>query len=133
MNQKIITVNYAQALKRNGAVEEAEKVLDEVDWSAAAAPFKLAKAVLMEDYQEASTLMKKIGPQEEFLTEDAYHTWPLFIEFRETDEFASTYLEVFGHPYALKLREKADQTSLEAADEAQKDPSDNPSADEEVG
>ncbi len=121
--RKIITVNYVQALKRDGAVEEAKKVLDAVDWSASAVPFKLARAVLMEDYQKASTLMKKIGSGNEFVSESAYHTWPLFIEFRETDEFASTYLEVFGHPYALKLREEADQASQEAAEEAQKDPS----------
>ena len=130
-HRKIITINYVQALKRDDAVEEAEKILDKVDWSAAADPFKLARAVLMEDYQEASTLMKKIGCQEEFISEDEYHMWPLFIEFRETDEFASTYLEVFGHPYALKLREEADQASQEAEEEAQRDTSD-PSGDKEV-
>ena len=132
-HRKIITINYVQALKRDDAVEEAEEILNKVDWSAAADPFKLARAVLMEDYQEASTLMKKIGRQEKFISEDDYHMWPLFIEFRETDEFASTYLEVFGHPYVSKLREKADQTSQEAAEEAQKDPSDDPSDDKEVG
>jgi hypothetical protein len=35
----------------------------------------------------------------------------------------STYLEVYGHPYALKLREEADQASERAAEEAKREPS----------
>ena len=34
-DRKIVTANYAQALKRDGAVEEAKQILDDVDWSAA--------------------------------------------------------------------------------------------------
>ena len=45
------------------------------------------------------------------------------IEFRETEQFASTYLEVFGHPYTSKLREEADQASKHAAEEAKKEAS----------
>lgn len=55
--------------------------------------------------------------------ESGYHTWPLFNEFRETEQFVSAYSEVFGHPYTSKLRETADQASKQAAEEAQKGPS----------
>lgn len=68
-------------------------------------------------------MMQTIGLQCGYLDEAGYHTWPLFIEFRETDEFVSTYLEVYGYPYALKVREEADQASRRAAEEAQREPS----------
>ncbi len=132
-NRKIVIVNYSQALKRDGAVEEAHKILGDVDWSAAANDFKLARAVLLEDYDEASKLMRKIGLKGELLDETGYHTWPVFIEFRETEQFISTYLEVFGHPYSSKLREEADQASKRAGEEAKNDPAEATSTVEERG
>lgn len=106
-----------------GGVEKAKKILGDVGWSAAANEFKFAGAVLLKDYREASEMMQTIGLQCGYLDEAGYHTWPLFIEFRETDEFVSTYLEVYGYPYALKVREEADQASRRAAEEAQREPS----------
>jgi hypothetical protein len=68
-------------------------------------------------------MMRTIGLKCGYLDEAGYHTWPLFIEFRETEEFVSTSLEVYGHPYALKLREEAGQASKRAAEEAKREPS----------
>jgi len=122
LNRKIITVNYAQALKRDGAADEAGKIMNDVDWTAAANDFKLANAVLLERYDEAAELMRKIGREGELLKEHGYHTWPLFIEFRETEQFARAYQEVFGHPYSDKLKEDASKASRDAAAEASKEP-----------
>jgi hypothetical protein len=120
-NKKIVVVNYAQALKRSGATEESRKLLEGVDWTAAANDFKLAKAVLLDDYSEATGLVRRIGTKGDLIDEASYHTWPLFIEFRETDAFALAYADVFGHPYAVKLRREADEASKRAAEEAQLD------------
>ena len=121
INKRIVTVNYAQALKRDGAPNEAKRILDQLDWTAAAGDFRLGYAVLTEDYDEAARLMTEIGEKGLLITEHAYHTWPLFIEFRETDEFARAYAGVFGHPYADRLREDADEASRAAAAEATKE------------
>lgn len=130
LDRKIITINYAQALKRDGDPDVARKLLNDVDWSAAANDFKLARAVLVEDYDEAEKLMKKIGEKGELLKETGYHTWPLFIEFRETDQFARAYQDVFGYPFGAKLKEDATEASRVAFAEAS---SEEPDADGNAG
>jgi hypothetical protein len=130
LDRKIITVNYAQALKRDGKLDQAKKILNEVDWSAVANDFKLARTVLLEEYDHAAVLMRSIGEKGQLLKEEAYHTWPLFIEFRETEQFAQAYQEVFGHPYAEKLREDANEASKVAAAQAAMELSDVPTANE---
>jgi hypothetical protein len=69
----IITVN-AQALKRDGAVEEASTILNEVDWTAAANDFNLENSVLLERYDEAADLMRRIGREGELLKEQGIPT-----------------------------------------------------------
>lgn len=119
-NRKIITINYSQALKRTGEVDQARVILGSIDWSAAANDYKLARAVLLEEYDEAYALMKKIGIKGELLDEAGYHTWPLFIEIRLTDGFSAIYQEIFGHPFAQRLRADAEEASREASEEAKK-------------
>jgi hypothetical protein len=70
--------------------------LDKHDWSATSDKFKLAISVLKEDYQKAIELMKSIGSTNKHLNKDAYREWPLFRQFRKTDEFKKAYLEIFG-------------------------------------
>lgn len=133
LDRKIITVNYAQALKRNGAPDQSRKILNEVDWTAATNDFKLAQAVLLEQYDVAAELMRKIGKEGDMLKEHGYHTWPLFIEFRETEQFAKAYEEVYGHPYSDKLKQDADKASKGAAAEAEKQAEDERQLIGEVG
>jgi len=119
-NRKTVIVNYVQALKRSGDKDMAVKVLSSVDWSAAAVEFKLADNVLREKWDDAAALMRGTGPDHEVLTEHAYHVWPLFLEFRETDQFAAAYLDLFGHTYTAKLEEAIQAASVGAAREAVK-------------
>ncbi|MEW5916608.1 MAG: hypothetical protein AB1762_09390 [Gemmatimonadota bacterium] len=118
--RRAMLVNYVQALKRSGAPEEAMRILQSVDWSAAGHEFCLADLVLRDKYDEAATLMRRVGSSDSTLTANAYHTWPLFLEFRETDFFAAAYRDVFGHAYVSKLEQDAAKAAEGAAAEAKK-------------
>lgn len=60
------------------------------DWSAASIEFRLAEAVLLDDFTSAIAIMKQIGtgicPGK-----DGYREWPLFKEFRKSSDFVSTF------------------------------------------
>jgi hypothetical protein len=110
VSQKICTINYAIGLKFAGRAQETKKVLSEVDWSGAAMDFQLAEAVLTDRYEDAAKLMKKIGKKGQFVEEPYYHQWPLFHEFRKTDQFLNTYEKIYGHPFAVELQRAATKT-----------------------
>ena len=121
--RKTIVVNYSQALKRSGKIEEANKLLKDIDWSATSNEFKLADLVLRDCWDEAAMLMREIGANDSILTEDSYHLWPLFLEFRETEQFFRAYHEIFSHSYSEKLEERIEsaEASLGLTGEADGD------------
>ena len=101
--ERIFIVNYAIALKAIDNGSAARHVLDKKDWSATSYDFKIAYAVLNDDYEEASGLMLKMGPEGELIGELAYHDWPLFNEFRSQQDFFDSYEEIYGYKYCQKL------------------------------
>ena len=107
-NERLYRVNYAIALNAIGEDKAAKNILDKKDWSASAYDFKLAYAVIIKNYEEAKNYMIKIGQQGEYIVELAYHDWPLFRDFRDSEEFISGYEKVFGYKYSSKLSEIAD-------------------------
>lgn len=111
--RKTIVVNYSQALKRSGNIEKANQLLKDIDWSATSIEFKLADLVLRERWDEAAALMREIGANDSLLSEESYHLWPLFLEFRETEQFSQAYHEIFSHSYSEKLGERIE--SVEAS------------------
>lgn len=109
LDRRIRLVNYAIALKFSGKAEESLRILDADDWSAAALDFKLAVAVLHDQYGEAAQYMRQIGEEGELVNKSGYHTWPLFREFRRSTEFAEAYAEVFGQSFEIGAAEAASQ------------------------
>ncbi|MBT9236834.1 hypothetical protein KKQ11_13410 [Pseudomonas sp. MG-2] len=102
---RMFTLNHAIAAKEIGGLNAAKKILEKKDWSAVIYDFKLAKAVLLEEYVEAKGLMIRIGKEGDLVCEEAYHDWPLFKKFRERQEFLDGYEEVYGVKYLAKLSE----------------------------
>lgn len=102
---RMFTINHAIAVKNTSGLVAAKKVLDKKDWSASIYDFKLARSVVLEEYDEAKRLMKKIGEAGEIIYEEAYHDWPLFKKFRESEQFLEGYEEVYGLKYLSKLSE----------------------------
>lgn len=92
----IFTVNKALAYYLSKKKDDCNKVLDKHDWSASNDKFKLAISVLKEQYHSATLLMKSIGDSNEHINKEAYRDWPLFSQFRKTDEFNTTYKEIFN-------------------------------------
>jgi len=105
--ERIFSVNHAIALNAIDKRKAAKSILDKKDWSATIYDFKLAYAILTEDYAEAETLMYKVGKEGELITELSYHDWPLFREFRDSSEFFRAYENVYGYKYTSKLNEIA--------------------------
>jgi hypothetical protein len=103
----VFVVNRAQAYKWIGNEEAALKIISAEDWSATGDKFKLAKAVLTNDFLEACTIMKRIGASG-FPSKSDYRDWPLFKEFRKSEEFLKTFEEVFGEPYSKFETEASD-------------------------
>ena len=99
----IFIINYAIALKSIENNKKAQKELGKKDWSATTYDFKLAHAVLTDDFSRAKDLMIRIGTDGELISELAYHDWPLFKDFRNSKEFLDAYEKVYGYKYSSKL------------------------------
>lgn len=114
--ERMLAINYAIALKAVGKSSAAKKILDKKDWSAATYDFRLAYAVICENYKEAGALMCRIGKEGDLVSEMAYLDWPLFREFREKTEFFESYEKVFGYKYSSKLSSIADEKDADLAE-----------------
>jgi hypothetical protein len=114
--ERIFHVNYAIALRSTKKKSAAQNILNKKDWSAPTYDFKLAYAVLTDEYATAKELMIKIGESGELIDELAYHDWLLFITFRESDEFFCGYETVYGYKYLTKLNQLAEERKSEVVD-----------------
>jgi len=90
-------VNRAQAYKWSGNVSLALEILNAEDFSAAKAVFRLAEAVLRDDFERALLAVREIGSSGEIGIVE-YREWPLFKEFRKDDKFANIIFEIFNLP-----------------------------------
>ena len=117
--ERIFSVNHAIALSAIDKKKAAKTVLDKKDWSATTYDFKLAYAILTEDFSEAEAIMCKLGKEGELLVELSYHDWPLFREFHDSKEFFRGYEKVYGYKYSSKLNEIAEtkKTEVEETEE----------------
>ncbi len=113
VDRKIGLVNYAIALKRIGDKKRLNEVIKEIDWSGADSTFRLAISVINEDYKTAAQLMRAIGKENDRIKEECYHIWPLFEDFRGTDEFLKTYKEIYGYAFIKEQQKKASKREKE--------------------
>jgi hypothetical protein len=90
-------VNRIQAYKWSGDQERALQLLDKEDFSALADEFRLAGAVLRDNFEEAIRIVKRLGPDGSIELGD-YREWPLFKILRTHSAFGTVILEVFKEP-----------------------------------
>lgn len=114
VHRRISIVNYCIALKFSGDAEGCVRQLKKIDWSASVNDFRLAEAVLNDRFEDAALIMIRIGKSGEMVTEGAYHTWPLFNEFRGSAEFMNAYENIFGYPFVAELKRYADAALTDA-------------------
>ncbi len=84
------TINRAQAYKWSGQAADCIRVLEKHDWSAKGDEFKIADAVLRDEWRKAAEIMERIGSNGP-VKKIYYRDWPLFREFRLRDEFLAAY------------------------------------------
>ncbi|WP_213385375.1 hypothetical protein [Acinetobacter pittii] len=117
IHYKIRIVNYTIGLKFSDQNSKAEEMLSSVDWSANYRDFRLAIAVLKENYSDAIQIMKSIGKNGELIEQHSYHIWPLFSRFREQQEFYDAYYEIYGEHFSesLELPNETINATIETA------------------
>ena len=90
--------NLAQAHKWNGDELSCRAIIDRADLSSLPPTFKLAAAVLRDDFSEAAKIMK-IAASDMRRDGADFHVWPIFRNFRESPDFLETYEQVYGQPF----------------------------------
>jgi hypothetical protein len=94
-NRLICQVNLAQSLKWSGDNDGCRECLSDIDDSALAPKFRLAKAVLDDRFSDAIEIVRAIGTSCEVARDD-YVNWPLFKELRTKAEFLELFFKIFG-------------------------------------
>lgn len=95
-------INRAQAYKWKGDADECKALLGSIDWSAKGNHLRLARAVLSDDMDEAVRLVRSLGAGHRVMGKEAYASWPLFRELRETEEFREAYRDVFDEEFRIE-------------------------------
>jgi hypothetical protein len=98
-NKMICVINKAQAYKWAKNEEKCKSILKEIDWSAYSDKFKLANYVLIDDFENAAKIMKRIGSEHDEIDEEAYAEWPIFIKFRKSNFFKQQFEVIFNKPF----------------------------------
>ena len=93
----VFCVNRALAYYLQGNHTKCKEIINSNDWSGTDQKYQLAHRVLLEQYDDAMEIMKKIGKTEEMRV--AYSEWPLFNNFRKESVFKDTYKEIYGEDY----------------------------------
>lgn len=104
-NHLTLVVNRAQAYKWNGDSERCKQVMCAIDWDAKGDQFRLADAVLAENWSTAAKVMRRIG-KDGPVSKGDYRHWPLFREWRQQEAFLLTYQDVFGEAFPKRSVEK---------------------------
>jgi len=113
--RRVFVLNRAQAYKWAGDSKAAKEILDAEDWSACSEKYQLGVAVLRDEFDKASELMRNIGASGSPDKGD-YKEWPLFREFRRFPQFADAYKGIFGESY-LESRTEQDETQKKTGKE----------------
>ncbi|NTU66850.1 MAG: hypothetical protein HGB08_02890 [Candidatus Moranbacteria bacterium] len=102
VNKNVFIINKALSRKLGGNKEDAFKIINSWDWSASSNDFKLAKEIILENYEAAFLIMKKIGKDGEFISKAGYRDWPLFREVKKNKKFKELFKKIYKEEYELK-------------------------------
>jgi hypothetical protein len=111
-NYLFLLVNCAQAHKWANRENRCQELLDSQDWSATEKMFKLAAAILKDDWAESEKIMREIGDSEDF-PDINYRDWPLFEKFRKREEFLNAYEQIYRKPFEIKMENETQHTEVD--------------------
>ena len=92
--KRILVVNLALSYKLANKKEKCNRELSRYDWSAIGYDFKIAHAVLTEQYEQAGQYMEKLAATAD-MGEIEFLEWPIFKEFRESEYFVPAFKRSF--------------------------------------
>lgn len=80
-----------------------QKELEKINWEKQDKILRFVVAVLRENYNQASELMKDIGQNKIIIF--GYEDWPILDQFRKTKTFKDTYKSVFNKQFKIQRRD----------------------------
>ena len=92
----MMTINVANAIRLQGRIAEANKILDTKDWSGSKTELRLGVAAVKGDIDAVIQLMAEIGNTGD--NAEHYRSWPVFRGLRENQKFLAAFENVFGEP-----------------------------------
>jgi len=98
-DRRIMVINRALAYKWSGNDEKTKNIIQQEDWSATRARFRMAEAVLLDNFETAYKIMREISGNENELGREEYRQWPLFKVIKKEEKFREIFEEVFDEPY----------------------------------
>ncbi len=81
------TINYWITKKNLFGLTLIKQEIEETDFSAMQDKFKMGKEMLLENYEAAGEYLDALFP--EAISAEKIETWPIFIQYRETDKYIS--------------------------------------------
>ena len=103
----MLTINKCIALKNNGN-NSYIKILEKLDWSNCENDFKFARAILMNETEQACAIMESLDKEDMIF---AYVEWPLCKDFIKTEEFKLKFKEIYGTDFEETLSKLSDEKS----------------------
>ena len=93
--------NRCNAHRLAGRQERCVELLNMIDTSALGVEFKLAEAILRNEFDVAGDLMRQIGASNKTVDQFSYSDWPIFERFRESKQFLEAYEDIFKEPFTV--------------------------------
>lgn len=113
-SKRYMIINMAIALKSLNEEKKCKELLGKYDWSAVSNLFKMAEKILTDDFENAVILMRKAYISEELSKENMIE-WPLFNNFRDTEEFKKIYAELFP---TIEVKPQVETAQIAEVDQA---------------
>lgn len=114
-----LTINRASALRHAGLIDQANEVLDNVDWSASSDLFQICMQAVRGNAAEVAKLLPKFADSPD-LNPPTFKQWPCFSFVRDDEAVKQAFLNTFGEPLSVPARQtSASEPSAEALPKAQ--------------
>lgn len=113
--RRMMIINRANALKKMGETEESLKVLDSVEWGAAADNFRICEAAVRDDVDAVVAKMDVVSRSGAMIADD-FRDWPVFDAIRENIKFQSEFEKVFSEPLLAPAQRSDVDTETDSDD-----------------
>ncbi len=105
--KKVFYINYALAYKFKKDEKNMKKIIEKLDWTSVNNLFQLIIAVINDDFSLSEKIMLKMKNDEEVIKlQTGYVIWPVFEEFRKTQNFKRAYKSIYHTDYDSKVPAK---------------------------